>query len=140
MLQIGFSREWVGFIMKCITTISYTVNINGMNRRTFLTSRGLRQGDPLSLLLFLICNEGLSSLMRLAMGESLLKGAKASRNGPKISHLLFANDCILFSEATISGTTILKEILKEYECCSGQCVNLDKSTIFYSSSTLEQKR
>ncbi|KAH1107344.1 hypothetical protein J1N35_011112, partial [Gossypium stocksii] len=84
--------------------------------------------------------EGLSSLMRLAMKEGLLKGAKASRWGSVISHLLFVDDCILFGEATSNGAMVLKEILKEYEKYSGQCVNFNKSTIFYSSNTLEEKK
>ncbi|KAG8482089.1 hypothetical protein CXB51_027072 [Gossypium anomalum] len=75
----------------------------------FQPSRGLRQGDPLSPFLFLICGEGLSSLMRLAAREGLLKGVKASRNGPPISHLLFADDCILFGEATRKGAQNTRE-------------------------------
>ncbi|KAG8479873.1 hypothetical protein CXB51_029532 [Gossypium anomalum] len=61
------------------------------------------------------------------MGEGLLQGAKASRRGPEISHLLFADDCILFGEATNRGAWVLKEILKEYESCSGQSVGTGKS-------------
>ncbi|KAH1073398.1 hypothetical protein J1N35_025726 [Gossypium stocksii] len=78
--------------------------------------------------------------MRLATGEGLLKGAKASRRGLDISHLLFAYDCILFGEATNRGVMILKGILKEYDSCSGQCVNFNKSTIFYSSNTTGDKK
>ncbi|KAA3476848.1 reverse transcriptase [Gossypium australe] len=84
--------------------------------------------------------EGLSALMRLAMKEGLLKGAKASRRGPAITHLLFADDCILFEKATRKGTSLLKGILKEYKDYSGQCVNFNKSTIFYNSNTSEGNR
>ena len=70
--------------------------------------------------------------MRLAKEENILKGVKVSRRGPAISHLLFADDCFLFGEASGSGAMVLKGILKEYEKCSGQCVNFDKSTIFYN--------
>ncbi|KAG8478940.1 hypothetical protein CXB51_028941 [Gossypium anomalum] len=80
-------------------------------------------------------NEGLSSLMRLTMKEGLMKGVKASRRGLEISHLLFANDCILFGEASKKGALVMKQILNEYEDCSGQCVNFNKSTIFHSSNT-----
>lgn len=69
-----------------------------------------------------------------------MKGAKARRKGPEISHLLFADDCILFGEATNKGAKLLKEVLKEYEECSGQCVNFNKSTIFFSSNTSEENR
>ncbi|KAH1056870.1 hypothetical protein J1N35_034935 [Gossypium stocksii] len=94
MLRMGFAKEWVELIMKCITT-SYTVNINGGSGRIFQSTRGLRQGDPLTPFLFLLCNERLSSLIRLAMKEGFLKGAKVSRRGLKISHLLFVDDCIM---------------------------------------------
>lgn len=120
---MGFANG-VRLILKCITTVSYAANINGRRGRTFQPAKRLRQCDPFSPFLFLICSKGLSLLIRLAMGEGLIKGAKASKSGPKISHLLFANDCILFSEATIRGAIILKGILKDYESCSGQCVTL----------------
>ncbi|KAA3462420.1 reverse transcriptase [Gossypium australe] len=114
MIKMGFAHEWVGLIMKCISSVSYAVNINGSRGRIFQPTRGFRQGDPLSLFLFLICSEGLSSLMRSAKQEGLVKGAKASRRGPEIYHLLFADDC--------------------------QCVNFNKSTIFYSSNTTAEAK
>ncbi|KAK5802451.1 hypothetical protein PVK06_030042 [Gossypium arboreum] len=119
MLLMGFAEEWVTLVMRCISTISYIVNINGNRGSVFKPTRGLRQGYPLSPYLFLICNEGLLSLIRLAVEEGFLKGVKVSRRGPAISHLLFANDCIVFGEATKERATILKDILKEYERCSG---------------------
>ncbi|KAA3483618.1 LINE-1 reverse transcriptase isogeny [Gossypium australe] len=84
-----------------------------------------------------ICSEGLSTLMRLAMRDWLMRGAKASKSGPQISLLLFVNDCNLFGEANANGAGVLKSVLREYERCSGQCVNYDKSMIFYNSNTSE---
>lgn len=75
---MGFSGECVELIMKCISTTSLAVNINGERGRIFQSSRGLRQGDPLSPFLFLFCSDGLSSLMRLAMMEGLMKGAQVN--------------------------------------------------------------
>lgn len=57
--------------------------------------------------------------MHLALKEGVIKGEKANRQGPQISHLLFADDCVLFDEAIESGAQILQGILKEYESCSG---------------------
>lgn len=94
----------------------------------------------LVLFFFLICNEGLSSLIRLETKEGSIKGVKASRRGPAISHLLFAYDCILFGEATKRGTKILKDILREYDICSSQCVNFNKSTIFFISNTARKDK
>ncbi|KAK5812973.1 hypothetical protein PVK06_028419 [Gossypium arboreum] len=71
--------------MKCLTTVSYSVVVNEYIGESFQPTRGLRQRDPLSPFLFLICGEGLSCLMRLVCREGLVKGAKASRNGaPKL--------------------------------------------------------
>ncbi|KAK5824413.1 hypothetical protein PVK06_019185 [Gossypium arboreum] len=106
MIQIGFAVEWVTLIMKCISTVSYTVNINGKRGDIFKPTRGLHQGDPLSPFLFLICSKGLSSLIIMSTVEGSMKRVKASRRGPEISHLLFADDCILFGEATHKGARI----------------------------------
>lgn len=74
------------------------------------------------------------------MGQGLLRDAKASCGGPSISHLLFADDCILFGKANVNWATTLRTILQEYEACSRQCINFDKSSIFYSSNTLSSDR
>ncbi|KAA3482702.1 reverse transcriptase [Gossypium australe] len=79
-------------------------------------------------------SEELLALMRL------ITGAKASRKGPEISHLLFADDCLMFGEATEKGARVLKDILKVYESCSGQCVNFGKSLISYSTNMNEESK
>ncbi|KAA3457378.1 reverse transcriptase [Gossypium australe] len=116
MGKMGFDPRWVNLIMMCISTVSYAIVLNRHIGNIFYPSRGLRQGDPLSPFLFLIYGE-------------------ASRRGPQISYLLFADDCILFGEATERGANILKRVLREYRICSRQQVNFDKSTIFFSSNT-----
>ncbi|KAA3467670.1 reverse transcriptase [Gossypium australe] len=137
---MGFVEEWVTLVMKCVSTVSYAVNINGNRGKNFRPNRGLRQGGPLSPYLFLICGEGLSTLIRLAVRERALKGIKASKRGLAISHLLFADGCILFEEATKERAIFLKDILKNYEQCSGQCVNFSKSTVFFSTNTSEEMK
>ncbi|KAA3467660.1 reverse transcriptase [Gossypium australe] len=127
---MGFTFNWIETIMECITSISYSVIINGFKWENFQATRGLHQGDPLSPFMFLICGEGLSCLMHLAMSEGLLRGVKASRS----------DDCILFSETTSRGANVLKEILRKYRMCSGQCVNFDKSTVFFSKNTSEVEK
>ncbi|KAA3474991.1 reverse transcriptase [Gossypium australe] len=120
MGKMGFDPNWISSIMNCISIVSYSVILNGQIGDTFHPSIGLRQGDPLSPFLFLICGEGLSSLMRKATNEGLLKGVKVSRRGPQISYLLFADDCILFGEANERGAGFFKKILREYGNCTGQ--------------------
>lgn len=139
MIQMGFANRWVDTIMQCVTTVSYSMVMNGHRGEKFQPTRGLCQGDPLSPFLFLLCGKGLSSLLRLAEWDGLLRGVKVSKNGPPILHLLFTDDCILFKEAIRRGAHLFKNILEEYELCSGQCVNFDKSTVFFSK-TLQKKK
>ncbi|KAA3467081.1 reverse transcriptase [Gossypium australe] len=73
MNKMGFDRKWIELIMRCVTSVSYAVTINGNRGRSFKPSRGLRQGDPFSPFLFLICSEGLSALMRTAKKEGLIR-------------------------------------------------------------------
>ncbi|KAA3481346.1 reverse transcriptase [Gossypium australe] len=140
MNKIGFTSNWIELIMRCVTSVPYAVIINGSRGRNFKPSRGLRQCDPLSPFLFLICSEGLSTLMRIAKKKGFIIGAKASRKGPEISHLLFADDCMMFGEAIEKGARVLKDMLQVYESCSGQCVNFGKSTVFYSTNTNEESK
>lgn len=65
------------------------------------------------------------------MQNGLTKGVRASRNGPIVSHILFINDCTLFGDATSRGIKVMKDVLKEYEQNSRQCINFDKSMIFF---------
>jgi hypothetical protein len=60
----GFADLWIALIMKCVTTVSYSVLVNGIPHGKIHPTRGIRQGDPLSPYLFLICVEGLSSLLQ----------------------------------------------------------------------------
>lgn len=69
-----------------------------------------------------------------------MRRVKASKKGPQISHLLLANDCILFRTATEKNATCLKQILHEYEIRSSQRFNFSKSTIFFSTNTEEEVR
>lgn len=73
--------------------------------------------------LFLNYSEGLSSHLLLEVLGNLIKGVKISRGGLQISHLMFADGCVLFDEATIRGDVVIMNILEKYEQASGQCVN-----------------
>lgn len=107
---MGFALPWIDLIIRCLTSVSYLVVLNGKICRSFSPTRGMRKDDPLSPFLFLICGEGLSTLMRGVENEGRLKGVRASRAGPLITHLLFVDDCLLFGEANDNGVRNFKAI------------------------------
>ena len=86
-------------------------------------SRGIRQGDPISPYLFLLCSEGLSCLLKNVGPVHLSRGIRVGIHSPWILHLLFVDDCIVFSEASQEGANRLLEILETYHHGSGQSVN-----------------
>ncbi|GMI90408.1 hypothetical protein HRI_002710100 [Hibiscus trionum] len=137
LLKMGFALEWVSTIMDCVSSVSYFVVVNGEVGECFTPTRGLRQGDPLSPYLFLICNKGLSFLLRSA--ESCV-GSKVVRRAPKISHLFFADDSLIFGEAMSSGACILQALLGNYSDCSGQLINFKKSGIFFIACVLNDNK
>ncbi|KAL5554914.1 hypothetical protein UlMin_037150 [Ulmus minor] len=129
--KLGFSDVWTGKIMACISSVSYSFQFNGQRFGHLIPSRGLRQGDPLSPYLFLLCGEGLSSLLHHYEQSGKFHGLRCGIRGPTISHLLFADDSLFFIEAKITACAALKEALTSYEAASGQMVNLSKSAIYF---------
>ena len=99
MLKMGFAGKWVELIMLCVSTVRYNVIRNGKEVGPIIPSRGLRQGDPLSPYLFILCAEGLSSLIRRQENVGLIHGVKVARGAPMVSHLFFADDAFLFFRA-----------------------------------------
>lgn len=85
----------------------------------FFPSRGLRQGDPLSLYLFILCAKGLMSLNKDAKRRGDLHGVSICRGDLVITHLLFADDCFLFFRANDRETTVMQNILHTYAAASG---------------------
>ena len=119
MRHLGLGDRLVNLIMSCISSVSYSVLFNGQPVGFIKLERDLRQGDPLSPYLFLMCAMGLQSLLHLAEMEGHIQGVAICRNGPRVSHLFFADDSILFYRAKEEECQKILDILAIYEKGSG---------------------
>ena len=136
--KLGFSTTWISWVMQCVCSVSYSFLINGSPQGSVIPSRGLRQGDPLSPYLFILCTEVLSGLCRKAQENGSLVGIRVARGSPQVNHLLFADDTMFFCKTNPTCCGALSRILKQYEVASGQCINLAKSAITFSSKTPQE--
>ena len=140
MLKIGFEQRWVTMIMTCVRTVSYSVLINGQPFGHIRPPRGIRQGDPLSPYLFILCAEGLSTLLHHTGKERKITGLPIAKGGTKINHLFFADDSLLFCRASVPEWAHIQTLLDIYERASGQKLNRDKTSIFFSTNTKEETK
>ena len=106
--------------MRCVTSVSYQLLINGSPTKAFTPTRGIRQGDPLSPLFFTICSEELLALLNKAANHNDIHGIQMGKEGPILTHLLFADDSLIFLKATLEEVATLKGILHTYELAFGQ--------------------
>ena len=130
--RMGFGSKWIRWMYWCISTASFSVMVNGSPTGFFRSSRGLRQGDPLSPYLFVIGMEVLSCLLKRAVEGNFISGYKlGDRDGGElvISHLLYADDTIIFCEANSEQLMCLRWTLMWFEAFSGLKINLNKSVI-----------
>ena len=101
MTSLGFPVQWMNLATSTVRSALYSVIVNGELCGYITPSRGIKQGDPLSPYLFLLCAKGLSSLLRRATINHHVKGLLSCNGGVRISHLLFADDCLLFCEVQL---------------------------------------
>lgn len=98
--RFGFSSKWIDLVLNCISTVSFSVLINGKPNGHFHPKRGLRQGDPLSPYIFILCMEPfIRHLNLLTLKSKNHVGLLSSPLGFRISNLMFANDCLIFGKA-----------------------------------------
>jgi hypothetical protein len=130
--RFGFSVQWVQMVMKCVTTVSYRIKVNGEYSNNNNPQRGLRQGDPLSPYLFILCVEGLSAMLQKVKEEGRIEGIRVCRGAPRINHLFFTDDSLILMRACMGDA---QELLQVYERASGQMINRDKSVVLFNPNT-----
>ncbi|XP_060972193.1 uncharacterized protein LOC133038153 [Cannabis sativa] len=132
--KMGFDPKWIFLVLQCITSVEYLVIHGGWNIGPIFPTRGIRQGDPLSSYLFLICAEAFSSLIKHYEVTHQIKGIRVANGAPFISHMLFADDSYVFCRANENDSTKVLTLLKDFERASGQMVNFSKSSVFFSAN------
>jgi hypothetical protein len=140
MEKLGFDSRWINLIMQCVSTVSYKIKVNGDLTEVIVPMRGLRQGDPLSPYLFLICAEGFSGLLNEVERVGNMEGVTICANAPSITHLLFADDSLLLLKVNEGNANYLRHVLQLYEECSGKIINKDKSSILFSKNCGQRRK
>lgn len=126
MQKLGFSDKWVSFIERCISPCWFSILINGCSAGFFKSSRGLRQGDPISPTLFVLAADYLLRILnRLILGKEDMM-YRTARYSFGVSHLAYADDIIIFSQAQRPTILKISECLNHYMAVSGQKVNVER--------------
>ncbi|RVW84765.1 LINE-1 retrotransposable element ORF2 protein [Vitis vinifera] len=132
LAKMGFGHKWIKWIKWCISSPCFSILINGTPSGFFQSSRGLRLGDPISLYLFVIAIEALSRLLLKAQEGGFISGFTVGGrggDGEEISHLLFADDTIIFCKASQEQVSHLCWLLMWFEAMLGLKINLEKSEV-----------
>ncbi|XP_057419022.1 uncharacterized protein LOC130713254 [Lotus japonicus] len=127
LVEFGFPSSIVALIMYCVTSSSISLLWNGNRLPAFSATRGLRQGDPLSSYLFVLCMERLAHMINHEVRQGQWKPVQISQGGPGISHLFFADDVLLFAKAEVAQVRNIYRVLEDFCGASGLKINLSKS-------------
>ena len=131
----GFSNIWINWINECLSSLTFSVLLNGSPFGMIKSEGGLRQRDSLSPFLFIIGSEIFARLLQRAEYAGNLQGIKFAPRCPQITHLQFADDLLILAKANTTNVETILQCLNSYQACSGQKINLSKSEIIFSKNT-----
>lgn len=128
----NFPNHLISLIMSCVSTSSISELVNGGGLDYFQPSRGIRQRDPLSPYLFILCMEVLGALITEKCEAKLWDPAKVAPGGIAFSHLFFTDDLVLFAKADKKNCIAIKDAIETFCVLYGQKVSDEKSRVFFS--------
>nr|XP_009780608.1 PREDICTED: uncharacterized protein LOC104229636 [Nicotiana sylvestris]XP_016504305.1 PREDICTED: uncharacterized protein LOC107822288 [Nicotiana tabacum] len=140
LLKMGFDERWISRIKFCINTVKFSILVNGSPVGSFSSQRGLRQRDAISPFLFILAMEGLHNLFKTAKANNRIRGFRVnSRESTKleITHLQYADDTLVFCDASREQLLFLRMVFILFEAISGLHINWNKSFIYPVNEVME---
>ena len=132
LIRENLPTNLIELIMSCVSTVSTSLLFNGEALDPIHPSRGIRQGDPLSPYLFILCMDFISQLIEEKCSGNLWQAIKTSQSGLAFSHLLFADDLVFFARADYVNCSAIKDVWDDFCSVSGQTVSEAKSRVYFS--------
>lgn len=126
---LHFPEKFIAIVMECISSPKFSLNLNGGLHGYFAGCRGLRQGDPMSPLLFVLVMDYFTRLMQYVGMKKEFKFHNRCR-GLKLNHLCFADDLMVFSHGDAHSVHLLLQALKLFSNSTGLMANLNKTEVF----------
>ncbi|GKC57120.1 RNA-directed DNA polymerase, eukaryota, reverse transcriptase zinc-binding domain protein [Tanacetum coccineum] len=134
----GFRVKMVKWIMQCVTTAGFTINVNRDRIGYFKGGRGLRQGDPMSPYLFTLIMEVFSLVLKRQIHNHPRFQYHFGCKPIKLVHVCFADDLLVMCHGDSYSIRVIKSALNEFSACSGLLPNNSKSTVFFGSLNEEE--
>ncbi|XP_027170927.1 uncharacterized protein LOC113770609 [Coffea eugenioides] len=125
--RFGFGERFIDMVWRLISNVWFSIIINGASYGLFQSRRGLTQGDPLSLALFVLGADVLSRALNNLVAQVGFLGFKVPLGCPPVTHLAFADDVLIFTNGSARALRNIIRVLELYQRSSGQQVNGQKS-------------
>ncbi|XP_058771367.1 uncharacterized protein LOC131644788 [Vicia villosa] len=130
MKEIGLPQQFVNWVMLTVNTVSYKFNVNGAYTECMPAKRGIKQGDPLSSMLFVIMMDYLNRLLHRMQANTEFKYHYRCRE-LQLTNMAFVDDVLLFSRADLNSVRLMLKVLQDFSQSTGLVVNPRKCRVFF---------
>lgn len=113
LTRLGFASSFTNLVIRCISFVLYSLLVNGRPTKSFQPTRGLRQRDPSSQLLFMFVAEAFSAILARPTQLRTIQVAKICRIAHEIPHLFFADDSVIFGRACQGNLSSVMDIINK---------------------------